>query len=68
MKNPFTKEVTVLGIVDDKLFIAPIFAGDDIYTATIDDHNKSYLLAAGIVEFGSIGDIVDICESEISNL
>ena len=68
MKNSFAKEVTVLGIVDDKLFIAPIFASDSIYTATIDDHNKSYLLAAGVVEFGSIGDIVDIFESEISNL
>jgi hypothetical protein len=68
MKNPFTKEVTVLGIVDDKLFIAPIFAGDSIHTATIDDHNKSYLLAAGVVEFVSIGDIVDISESEMSNL
>jgi|LakMenEpi03Aug12_release.lakeMendotaPanAssembly.Ray.scaffolds.fasta_scaffold04508_2 hypothetical protein len=67
MTQNLSKQVTILGIVDDTLFIAPIFGSDSIYTATIDEHNKSYFLAAGITEHDNIGCIVKMWESEMSN-
>lgn len=67
MTQNLSKQVTILGIVDNTLFIAPIYASDDIYTTTIDEFNKSYLLAAGITEHDNIACIVKICKSEMSS-
>ena len=67
MTQNLSKQVTILGIVDNTLFIAPIYASDSIYTATIDEHNKSYFLAAGITEHENISCIVKMCELEMSS-
>lgn len=67
MIQNLSKQVTILGIVDNTLFIAPIYASDGIYTATIDESNKNYFLAAGITEHDNIACIIKLYESEMSS-
>ena len=48
------KDVSIIGIVDNYIYIAPLFGGDNIHEAHVSDFEKWSLLEQGVKKYSDI--------------